>query len=524
MAGTPKEMSKIKQLLLLHQQGVSNRRAALQVGMNKETANKYIKKAEEDKLDLKELLALPDPVLEYRFLGGNPAYSDPRYELLKKNLEYYRTQLKMQGVTVKLLWEEYRGDDIFNEEHYGLTQFRYHLTQLLDEGSTKTPSTILKDLYVPGEKIFFDFTGTKLEYIDIETGEAILPECFVACLPFSDYCFVEAVPSQKAEDFTYAISQCFKHLGGVTKIWVPDNLKAAVVKCDKYEPKLNRMLEDMANHYGSVVCPARPLHPKDKSQVEGQVRIIYQRIFAPLRNRTFYSLDELNGAIHEEMRKHNQKRLTGVSYTREEHFLAVEKPMLQPLPDQVFEIKCYTELMVQNNGCIRLGKDSHWYSVPYQHIGERVRVIFTRNLVEVYSNGECIATHVRDYRQGGYTIRNEHIASHCEAYRMRSSATYIERAARVSQPLETVIRTIFKNRANIPEEVFYKGCDGLLRLQKTTDPDLFNKACNAAISMDCCRYRFIVNLIESKCIGIERTAAMEDHPQHDTIRGSEQFS
>ena len=247
-------MSQIKQLLILHKQGVSNRRASIQIGIDKETANKYINMAEADELSLDELINMPDPVLEYHFKSGNPAYPDARYEYLKKNIDYFRTQLKMPNVTMKLLWEEYRGDHILDHERYGLTQFRYHLNQMLEDDERKNkPSAILKDLYVPGEKIFFDFAGDQPEYIDIETGEVVKCQCFLACLPClpcTDYCFVTCVPSQRAEDFVHAIGQCMKHLGGVPRIWVPDNLKAAVVKCDRYEPKLNKMLEDMANHYG----------------------------------------------------------------------------------------------------------------------------------------------------------------------------------------------------------------------------------------------------------------------------------
>lgn len=522
MAGTTKDMSQIKQLLLAHKQGLSNRKAALAVGINKETANKYIRMAEEDELPLDELLALPDPILEYRFKGGNPAYSDPRFELLRQNLDYYREQLKMDGVTMKLLWEEYHEGHELDHERYELTQFRLHLNRLLEEETAKRPSTILKDLYVPGEKIFFDYAGDQPEYTDMETGVVVRCQCFVACLPCSDYCYVECVPSQRAEDFIHAIQQCMKHLGGVPKIWVPDNLKAAVVKCDRYEPKINKMLDDMANHYGAVISPARPLHPKDKSQVEGQVKIIYQRIYAPLRNRKFYSLKELNDAFHQQMVRHNQKRMTNVPYSREEQFLAMERNALQALPDSDFEIRCYTDLRVQSNGCILLGRDKHWYSVPYQHIGSQVRVIYTRTMVNVYHQGEQIASHVRNYKSGGYSTLESHMASHCVEYRSLSAQTYINRAARVNPLLETVIRIIFTQNAPLPEETFFKGCEGLLSLQRHTDPVIFNKACQTAIDLHQCRYSFIKEMVRTKCSGIE-DKVVSNPPLHANVRGKEQF-
>lgn len=180
MAGKTKSMSQIKQLLLLKKQNVSNRKAATQVGMDKE----------------------------------------------------------------------------------------------------KKASTILTDLYVGGEKVFLDYTGDILGYVDRETGEIIKTQTFVASLPASNYGYILFVPSQRTEDFVYAISQYFKHIGGVPKILVPDNLKAAIVKSDRYEPSVNRILEDMANHYGCFILPTRPVHPKDKSLVEDHVKLVYQRVYA----------------------------------------------------------------------------------------------------------------------------------------------------------------------------------------------------------------------------------------------------
>ena len=213
---------------------------------------------------------------------------------------------------------------------------QYRLNQNT-EAKKESPSTILADMRTGGEQLFLDFTGDTMGYIDMETGETVQCLAFVATLPASDYGYLLFVPSQRTEVFVYAITQCLKHLGGVPKMLGPDNLKAAVIKTDWYEPSLNRVLEDMGNHYGTVVVPARPVHPKDKSNVEDNERLVYMRVFAELRNKTFCSIDELNAAAAEKMRKHNQKRMQKNPYTREERFLAIDRPNLKPLPASDFE-------------------------------------------------------------------------------------------------------------------------------------------------------------------------------------------
>ena len=519
MAGKTKEMSKIKQLLLLKKEGVSNRKAAAIVGINKETVNNYVKKALADELGIEGLLKLDDPVLEHRLKGGNAAYSDRRFEVFKALLPYLQEEMKCKHVTLKLLWEEYVQEH--PDDHYSLTQFRFHYNQNT-EAKKESPSTILADMRTGGEKLFLDFTGDTMGYIDMETGEMIQCQAFVATLPASDYGYLLFVPSQRTEDFVYAITQCLKHLGGVPKMLVPDNLKAAVIKTDRYEPSLNRVLEDMGNHYGTVVVPARPVHPKDKSNVEGNVRLVYMRVFAELRNETFYSIDELNAAAAEKMRKHNQKRMQKNPYTREERFLAIDRPNLKPLPEADFEIVSYTDLKVSSNCCIYLGRDQHYYTVPYQHISKTAHVAYTRSLVKIYVDGELVATHARDYSKGRYTIVEEHLASKSSEYRGLSAGKYIERAQKASKELAEVMRHIFYD-SSMPAETHYRTCDGLLNLQRSSDPLIFRTACETALRYGRYSYRFIRSLVESKCAGVVQTESLLSPPEHDNIRGREQF-
>ena len=202
-------MSQIKQLLLLKKSGISNRKAADIIGMNKETVNNYMNKVNADSLSLDELIRLDDPILEHRLKGGNPAYSDKRFETFKALLPYLQEEMKRKHVTLKLLWEEYRNEH--PDDHYSLTQFRFHYNQNTKAGK-ESPSTILADMRTGGEKLFLDFAGDTMGYVDMETGEVVQCQAFVATLPASDYGYILFVRSQRTEDFVYAIMQCLKHL------------------------------------------------------------------------------------------------------------------------------------------------------------------------------------------------------------------------------------------------------------------------------------------------------------------------
>lgn len=520
MAGKTKDMSKIKQLLLLKKDNVSNRKAAELLGINKETVNRYVQKANADDLGIDGLLALDDPVLEHRLKGGSPAYSDERFEVFKELLPYLQDEMKRPHVTLKLLWEEYVKEH--PDSHYELTQFRFHYKQNT-KAEKDAPTTILADRRTGGEKAFLDFTGDTMGYIDRETGEYVKCQSFVAAMPASDYGYLIFVPSQRTEDFVYAVTQFLKSLGGVPRMLVPDNLKAAVIKTDKYEPSLNRVLEDMANHYGTVIVPARPVHPRDKSNAEGEVRLVYIRVFAELRNETFFSLDELNAAAALKMKAHNQKRMQRLPYTREERFLAIDKPNLLPLPENDFEIISYTDLKVSPNCCIYLGRDRHYYSVPFQYIGKTAHVAYTRTLVKVYVDGTLVATHQRDYRPGKYTLIESHLASRSAEYRSLTPEKYISRAERVSKELADVMRLIFYT-SQFPAETHYRTCDGLLQLQRTADPAIFRTACDTAIRLERYSLGFIRQMVESKCAGVlTEDQPLFAPPEHANIRGKEQF-
>ncbi|WP_225307157.1 IS21 family transposase [Adhaeribacter soli] len=397
-------MSQIKQLLKLHEQGKGIKFIARSLAISRNTVKAYLAKTAALPDTIEALLALEDPVLEARYHAGSPAYKDERFEYLKSRFDYFTGQLKQVGVTRLLLWEEYRQQQ---PDGYGYTQFCFHLSQHL---LARKPSMVLQ--HQPAEKLVVDFAGKKLSYVDSSTGEVVYCQVFTACLPYSDYSFAMAVRSQHITDFLYALRCCLQELGGVPRVLVPDNLKAAVVKASRYEPDINRALEDFANHYLTTVIPARARKPKDKALVGNQVKVLYTRVYARLRNlrnQQFFCLASLNAAISEKVKEHNQTRMQQKPYSRQERFLFTEKQLLGPLPEQAFELKHYRELKVAQNNHIYLAQDKHYYSVPYTFIGTKVRVIYTRSMVYIYGKGKQIAVHVRSYQPGGYSTSREHM-------------------------------------------------------------------------------------------------------------------
>jgi hypothetical protein len=310
-----------------------------------------------------------------------------------------------------------------------------------------------------------------------------------------------------------------RELGGVPQTLVPDNLKSAIIRAHKYEPDVNRAMEDFANHYGTTVTPARSRKPKDKALVENQVRLIYNRVYAKLRNHTFFDIHSLNKAIGEKVRDHNQTRMQQKEYCREEKFIADEKHLLAPLPASEYETKYYKELKVAKNNHIYLSDDKHYYSVHYNFIGRRVMVIYTRSMVYIYAKGERVAVHPRSHKKGAYTTQREHLCSHHKHYLDRSPEYYIDKAKQVSVAFHQLLGKLFEQET-YPEQLF-RTCDGLLSMQRKNDAEIFDKACRIALENKIYSYHFIANIIKHKMTQTEpETAIQKPLPFHENTRGA----
>jgi len=430
-------------------------------------------------------------------------------------LPYFHQELKKPGVTRWVLWGEYKQ---LYPEGYGYSHFCLALQKYL----VRDQSTMHFE-HEPGDKLYFDFAGKKLSFVDKETGEVQEAEVFVAVLGYSQLSYVEAVNSQKQEDVIGACTRALAFFGGATKAIVCDNLKAAIDKPVRYEPIVNQTFDDFANHYGMVVLPARVRKPKDKPLVEKAVSIAYSRIYAPLRHRTFFSLRELNTAIKEHVCIHNETHFQKKNYSRLDLFEKEEKPLLTPLPQQPYELKFYKEVTVMKKSHVQFRTDHHYYSVPYRYIGEKVKIIYTSSDISIYHKGERIAFHLRDYRHHHYTTVKEHLPSHHQFVSEWNPDFFLSWAARIDPVVNLYILEIFKRKSH-PEQA-YQSCLGILSLARKVNKEELINACSKAHQLGVYGYTYIIRLLKN---GYGKNSPFQPSnqtalPLHDNIRGAEYY-
>jgi transposase len=353
------DMRKVRKLLRLHyEQGVDSVRQLSQLcGIGKTTASEYLQAYKRSGLTYSQVTELSDSALQTALKGSEKA-ENAKYEDLYQRFPHFDQELKKHKMSIKVLWEEYKHG---HPDPYEYSQFCTHYYKWRQ--SSKISMHID---HKAGDKLFVDFTGQKLCYVSSTTGEVVTCEVFVAVLGASQKAYIEAVPTQQKHDFISVNESALHFFGGVPRAIVPDCLKSAVTKANKYESEINETFNDFASHYNTAILPARALHPKDKSLVESFVRQAYDHIYAPLRNQTFFSLEELNAALWEQLDNYNAKHFQIRDYSRQMLFEEVERSALRPLVKERYEIRTFNTLTVNFNYHIYQKEDLHYYSVPYQ--------------------------------------------------------------------------------------------------------------------------------------------------------------
>jgi len=512
MAAKPISMSIVKQIFRLRSQGEALLKIARITGVSKNTVKKYLRIAEARKLSSEQILYLPDHEAEGLF-AAEPVNST-RYADLEDLFPHFEKELGRTGVTRWVLWGEYRGK---HPGGYGYSQFCEHLHAWL-----KTGKSVMHFEHEPGDKLYIDFAGKKLSYTDRKTGEIHAVEVYLSVLGYSQKTYAEAVKSQKKEDFIAATQNALLYYGGVPKVLVPDNLKSAVTKADKYEADLNQSFMDFANHYQTAILPARSLKPRDKALVEKHVNIVYSRIYAPLRDEVFFSLEALNDAIFELTEKHNNTDFQQEKISRNQKF-EHEKSCLSPLARERFEIKQYKLITVLQNSHVQLRENKHYYSVPYRYIGKKVKLIYSASSVAVYFEHERIALHSRDLREFGYSTQKEHLPSAHQFVADWNPEKFITWAAGISPEVEAYIRNILSQKV-YPEQA-YRSCVGILSFAKKEGKDRLISAVKRADSYGAYSYKVIKNILGEKLDTLTEIDPAEQASIrfHENIRGKEYY-
>jgi transposase len=492
MARRTIEMEVKKQIGILQSLGYGKKTIARELGLSKNTVKSYLD-VSEDKV------------------GGSS--NESRKEDLYAFFPYCRTELPRKGVTRQILWGEYRSR---YPDGYSYSQFCEYLKQYLDR---KDISLHIEQQ--PGDKLYIDFAGSRMSMADPYTGEIKEVEVFVAVLGYSGKTYVRACESQRKEDFLSCIVRALNYFGGVPRVLVPDNLKSGVDKANPYEAEINRDLLDLGNHYDMAILPARSLKPRDKAWVERMVQIVYTRIYAPLRNQVFTNLDKLNDAIAEYLESHNNVPLQGRGESRNLLFESEEKEQLKPLPHDYWELKEYLQVKVMKNCHVQLHRDRHYYSVPYHHIGQKVKLIYTATYVAVYLGGERIAYHLRDRTAYKYTTVKEHLPSSHQFVSEWNPVKFIEWAGHIHPDVESYITKVLENKS-YPEQT-YRSCVGILSFERKAGKDRLIAACQRASSFGVYNYKVIGQIINNGLDRVENKPKQMTMPQHENIRGSNYY-
>jgi transposase len=512
MAGKTIAMSKVKQVIRMYNLGIPKKEIARRLGISKNTVKEYISKIEKQSLSPPELLEKESPELESLFVSS--IYQDKQYQSLVSMFPYMEDELRRRGVTRQLLWHEYK---VKNPDGYGYSRFCYHFSQWL-----KSSNATMHLEHEPGDKTYVDFAGQKLSHINLSTGEIVPVEVFISILGYSQKIYAQGCPDQKKESYISAAESAFRFYGGTTRAIVPDNLKSAVHKASKYEPILNDTFREFANHYGMVVYPARSRKPRDKALVEKAVSIVYNRIYAVLRDRVFYSLEELNHAIWDLLDGINEMKFQGKPYSRNDLFEKEEKHVLLPLPHESFEIRENVRVTVMKNSHVLLGQDKHYYSVPFRYISKRVRLVYGFRTVSIYSCGQRIAFHQRDPRPYKYTTNADHLPSTHRFVSEWSPEKFLSWASSVHHDVETYIQGVLDHKPY--PEIAYRSCIGILSLAKKNGKDRLINACRRGLHYQSFGYNIIKNILKKELDKEPwEDPIQQTLPLHNNIRGSEYY-
>lgn len=505
-------MRTIREVLRLKwEKKLSNKQIAKSCNIARSTIRDYLERAQSAGLSWPPPPDLDDGRLEALLFSSALKESSEKRGL--PAMEYIRKELTRKGVTLRLLWLEYRQA---NPDGYQYSQFclRYHLWN-------DTLDVSLRQTYRAGEKLFVDYAGQTIPVMDPVCGQTREARLFVAALGASSYTFAWASLSEDLPSWIEAHVRAFNFFGGVPEILVPDNLKSGVTKPCYYEPDINPTYHKLACHYGSVIIPARILKPKDKAKVESAVQVAERWILAALRNHTFFSIEELNRAIAEKLQDLNNRKFQKMDGSRRSLYETIDRPALKPLPSVPYQYAECKKVRVNIDYHIEI--DDHYYSVPYPLARQQVEAWVTTTTVEVLFKNRRVAGHPRSYEKYKHTTLTEHMPKAHQKYLEWTPSRIMDWAGKNGPNTRELASCIMENRKH-PEQGF-RSCLGIMRLVKRYSSERVEAACGRALLLKAYSYKSVESILKTNLDKQElpESSSPEKPIIHYNIRGREYY-
>ena len=499
-------MRKIREVLRLKFDcGLSVRKISRSLGIGHSSAGDYLCRFAASGLSWP--CSLSDAELEQQLFP--PPAAVPSEQRPLPDWAMIHAELRRPGVTLALLWQEYR---LSQPKGFQYSWFCEHYRAW--QGKL---DVVMRQEHRVGEKLFVDYARQTVPVIDRHSGEIRQSQVFVAVLGASSYTFAEATWSQQLPDWLGSHARCFSFLGGVPEIVVPDNLRSAVSKSHRYEPDINPSYRDLAEHYGVAVVPARARKPRDKAKAEVGVQVVERWILAALRNRQFFSLDELKSAIALLLERLNRRPFRKLPGSRHSAFEALDRPALRPLPEQPYVYAEWKKARVHIDYHVEV--DGHYYSVPYQLVKKQLEVRLTARTVECFHANQRVASHLRSPHKGRHSTQAEHMPKSHREHAEWTPQRLIRWAEQTGPNTAGVISHILERRIHPTQG--YRACLGILRLGKTHGEVRLELACRRALSLGACSYKSLESILRQ---GLENLPLAQQHlpllpDDHANLRG-----
>jgi transposase len=516
-------MRKIREVLRLKfERGCSQREIQASTGLSKGSVSDYLKRVEKAGLKWETARELSDVELEGRLFKAIGRAEPPARTPI--DFEWVHRELRKTGVTLQTLCVEYQEA----ARLMGSSQRPYQYSQFCDlYGAWKSKLAItMRQVHRAGEKVFIDYSGKKPRVVDPETGEVTEVELFVMVLGASNYTYAEATATQSGANFIDSTVHGFEFFGCVPEIAVPDQLRAAVTGPDRYDPEINPAYLEMAEHYGVAVIPARPRKPKDKAKVEAGVLLVQRWILAVIRNRTFFSIAELNEAIRQLLEHLNTRPFQKLEGCRRSAFEKIDRPAMRPLPALRFERGEWKKGSV--NVDYHVAFDDRYYSAPCSLIGAAIEVRATRSTVEIMLDRQRVASHARSYGpKGTYVTCPEHMPKSHREYGKWPPERMQSWGRSLGPNVGKVVEAILGRYRN--PEFGYRAVQALVRDAQRVGNDRLDAACARALALagPAGPTRKSVKAILAR--GLESKPLPKEEPEptlftrHEHIRGGDYF-